>query len=420
MATFTRQPFAELSTPRMQALGSSKNRQNALSPSTPSFARPLKPSATSSIGKRQRDSDIFEDDDCENNDPTVFSSPTKKSRTNSEGLVKPARFSMVAAPLRPSVSLTASPATAMPSIRKSLSSPNTARSTPISHSRGSPKNKRVHAISKRRASNSPFRRVDPPSFSQSALPFSIDAALSGTISNYTPKPTVTATPTSAPQQASTLDDSMPKSWFFEIHEDTPEQEAANLMEHSASVLDISSDDDAETKAKNDELLRGKENIPPPDFSLLQPRTASANEVDDGEETEIEEPVKRPRLRKITQDAMDEDRRPLGDLPPSEFYGDGCTASSYVTVDVGIERPSRLSKEVNVESTSENVDPVKKATVEPVPAPAPAPAVEEETVVTFSKDVSEPESPLPTTSSDKEVTIAGETTQQATSTPSEEL
>jgi hypothetical protein len=208
---------------------------------------------------------------------------------------------------------------------------------------------------------------------------------------------------------------MPKSWFFEIHEDTPEQEAANLMEHSASVLDISSDDDAETKAKNDELLRGKENIPPPDFSLLQPRTASANDVDDGEETEIEEPVKRPRLRKITQDAMDEDRRPLGDLPPSEFYGDGCTASSYVTVDVGIERPSRLSKEVNVESTSENVDPVKKATVEPVPTPA----IEEETVVTSSKDVSEPESQLPTTLSDEEVTIAGETTQQATSTPSEE-
>lgn len=160
---------------------------------------------------------------------------------------------------------------------------------------------------------------------------------------------------------------MPKGWFFEIHEDTPEQEAANLMTHSATVLDISSDDDAETKARNEELSKGKENIPPPDFALVQPRTASANTLDDGEETEIEEPVKRSHIRKsVSQDAMDEDRKPLGDLKPSEFYADGCDASSYVTVDAGIERPSRLSREVDVESTSENVDPVKKI-AQPAPA-----------------------------------------------------
>ncbi|KAL1601889.1 hypothetical protein SLS59_005054 [Nothophoma quercina] len=404
MATFARQPFGELSTPRLQALGSSKNRQNALSPSTPNFACPLKPSATSSIGKRQREPEIFEDDDCENVDPEAFSSPTKKSR--SSDFVKPARFSMVASPARSSVSLTASPAPSMPSIRKSVSSPNTAKSTPISHSRGSPKNKRLHAISKRRASSSPFRRVDPPSFSQGALPFSIDAALSGTISNYTPKSTVTATPAPAPQQASAIEESMPKGWFFEIHEDTPEQEAANLMEHSASVLDISSDDDAQTKAKNNELLKGKENIPPPDFAPLQPRTASASSVDDdGEETEIEEPVKRPRLRKITQDAMDEDRRPLGDLPPSEFYGDGCDASSYVTVDAGIERPSRLSKEVGADESSENMDPVKK-NVEPAPAVS-------STIASAAERESEHKSAaVLVTISDEQTTIASEPTSQA--------
>ncbi|KAF2626334.1 hypothetical protein BU25DRAFT_411740 [Macroventuria anomochaeta] len=410
MATFTRQPFGEISTPRLQALGSSKNRQNALSPSTPSFACPLKPSATWSIGKRQRQPEIFDEEDCENTDPAVFSSPTKKSRTSSDGFVKPARFSMVASPARSSVSLTASPATSMPSIRKSLSSPNTAKSTPISHSRGSPKNKRLHAVSKRRASSSPFRRVDPPSFSQGALPFSIDAALSGTISNYTPKSTVTARLTPAPQRASALEETMPKSWFFEIHEDTPEQEAANLMEHSASVLDISSDDDAETKAKNEELSKGKENIPPPDFALVQPRTTSANAVDDGEETEIEEPVKRPRLRKIIQDAMDEDRRPLGDLSPTEFYGEGCDASSYVTVDAGIERPSRLSKEVDMEPTSENVDPVKKAVVES------APAVEE--TVAAAVHVEEVTGEAAITSSEKEASTALETTSQADEATSE--
>lgn len=136
---------------------------------------------------------------------------------------------------------------------------------------------------------------------------------------------------------------MPKGWFFEIHEDTPEQEAANLMEHSASVLDISSDDDVDTKQRNEEQERGKENIPPLDFLLSQPRVHSPAE-ESLDEVKVEEPVKRPRLRKFVQDAMEEDRRPLGDLVASDFYAEGCDASSYVTVDAGIEKPSCLSKE----------------------------------------------------------------------------
>ncbi|KAJ4332638.1 hypothetical protein N0V95_009619, partial [Ascochyta clinopodiicola] len=281
-------------------------------------------------------------------------------------------------------------------------------------------NKRLHAVSKRRASSSPYRRVDPPSFSQGALPFSIDAALKGTISNYTPKSTaaatIKATPTPAPQPASSLDESMPKGWFFDIHEDTPEQEAANLMEHSASVLDISSDDDAATKAKNDDLLRGKENVPPPDFALSQPRNAYASHIDDGEETEIEEPVKRPRLRKLTQDAMDEDRRPLGDLPPSDFYAAGCDASSYVTVDTGIERPSRLSKEVDVESVSENVDPVKKAAVEAVPR------VDQAVVVDAQPEIKTDVAIATSTSPEEEghSTVVSEPTSQPLETLSEQL
>lgn len=137
---------------------------------------------------------------------------------------------------------------------------------------------------------------------------------------------------------SILEDSMPNSWFFEIHEDTPEQEAANLMEHSASVLDISSDDDVATKQRNEEQERGKENIPPPDFLLAQQQPRIHEE-----DAEVTEPVKRPRLRKFVQDAMDEDRRPLGDLVASDFYAEGCDASTYVTVDAGAQKSS-LSKE----------------------------------------------------------------------------
>jgi hypothetical protein len=173
---------------------------------------------------------------------------------------------------------------------------------------------------------------------------------------------------------------MPNSWFFAIHEDTPEQEAANLMEHSASVLDISSDDDVTTKQRNEEQERGKENIPPLDFLLAQPRMQSIVEP-----VQVE-PVKRPRLRKFVQDAMDEDRRPLGDLAPSEFYGEGCDASSYVTVDAGMERPSGLSKECNF--STEEPEKVDDENVAPVVEKNVAPVVDE-TVIPVTQEVVTP-------------------------------
>lgn len=153
---------------------------------------------------------------------------------------------------------------------------------------------------------------------------------------------------------------MPNSWFFEIHEDTPEQEAANLMEHSASVLDISSDDDAATKARNEELERGKENIPPPDFTLSRAQSRGDSSLPlESAGWEAGAGVKMPRLREVKQDAMDEDRKPLGDLPASEFYAEGCDQDSYVVVDKGIERPSGLSKEFEF-SCATDEEPVEAA------------------------------------------------------------
>jgi hypothetical protein len=293
------------------------------------------------IGKR-RASSVYEDEDSENVDPSIFNSPNKKSKTTDESL-KPFTYSLMSS-TKPSSAITTSPPT-VPSVRKALSQPSTSNSTPIGHSRGSPKHKRIGVLSKRRVSSSPFRRIDPPSFSNSpALPFSIDAALKGSIPDYTPK----ATPTPAPSHVSTLEESMPKSWFFDIHEDTPEQEAANLMEHSAAILDISSDDDSETKRRNEN--RGKENIPPPDWILMQSSQLSTSATGmKADELNVVEHVKLPRLRKIAQDAMDEDRQALSDLPPADFYAEGLDATSCVTVEVGCEKPSRLSKELSFDT-----------------------------------------------------------------------
>lgn len=176
---------------------------------------------------------------------------------------------------------------------------------------------------------------------------------------------------------------MPKSWFFEIHEDTPEQEAANLMEHSASVLDISSDDDAATKARNEDLERGKENIPPPDFTLSQAHSHGASPVPQESSGVEAAGVKMPRLREVKQDAMDEDRKPLGDLPASEFYGEGCDQDSYVVVDKGIERPSGLSKEFEIHQPAEE-EPQPVPEVEPVET-----AKEDESIVIFADENAAP-------------------------------
>ena len=148
-----------------------------------------------------------------------------------------------------------------------------------------------------------------------------------------------------------------------------------MMEHSAAVLDISSDDDFETKRKNEDFERGKENIPPPDFCPAQPRTQlSADSMDTDKGTSTEH-VKLPRLRKIAQDAMDEDRLPLGDLPAADFYGEGLDATSYVTVDVTLDKPSSLSKEFDFSCAT----PEKKAVKEciEVPVESQEPLVTEE-------------------------------------------
>ncbi|KAF2816318.1 uncharacterized protein BDZ99DRAFT_471556 [Mytilinidion resinicola] len=346
----TRQPFAALDSPRLQSLSNIKNRQNAI---PASFSPSQKPTHSTATKRRYSPSVFDSDNDSENIEPSIFNSPTKRSKTT-DGLAKPSQFITTTQSARTSPTTLPSPrkiiTPTLPSVRKALSSPSTASSTPIGSSRGSPKHKRVGLLSKRRASSSQFRRIDPPAFSpsmangNSGLPFSIDAALSGTIPTYTPKPAVAAMPT--------LEEAMPKTWFFDIHEDTPEEEATNLMEHSACTLDISSDDDGEMRKAREGAERGKENIPPPDFVFASTSIDAEANVDDvaTEMTGLEgvgaiHEVKLPKLRRpLVQDAMDQDRSPLSDLPAKDYYGPGCDESSFVTVDAAIEKPSGLSKE----------------------------------------------------------------------------
>ena len=167
----------------------------------------------------------------------------------------------------------------------------------------SPTKKRIGLLSRRRVSSASYSRVDPPSFANAdshiRSPISLNAAISstGTIS----KSNLLA-------EDINLKSAIPvkRTWIFNVYEDTDEQYAGNMMEHSTKTLDISSEDESRIAAKND---RGKENIPPPGY------VASSSNVTTS------------RADIMT----DEPRTPLGSLNAEEFYSEDCDASSFFVV-----------------------------------------------------------------------------------------
>lgn len=133
--------------------------------------------------------------------------------------------------------------------------------------------------------------------------------MSGTLKS---EPKVTA--------GATIQESMPKAWFFDIYEDTPEEEASNLMEHSTQTLDLSSDEECAKKEKSD---RGKENTPPEGYDAP---TASRPAPKHIKKTEIVR-------KKVFVDEMDDgERSPLSALEMDPFIPEGLDKDSHVVVD----------------------------------------------------------------------------------------
>jgi hypothetical protein len=326
--------------------------------------------------------------DLENIDPSILSSPSKKAKGFDGTPVKTPVFSLVdAIPKASGFSTPLNSPSASNLKRKnlSLSVPTTTNATPISHSRGSPKHKRVGLLSKgRRFSSSPFRRVDPPSFSSSSggLPFSIDAALSGTISSYKPAAVAPALP--EPVLSSRDSKSMPSSWFFDIHEDTPEEEAANLMEHSTLTLDISSDDDCDARRRKEIDDRGKENVPPPDWQ--GPTLRRAYSAPAGSHKGIHSAKKALEIVEKAKDAMQEDRAALGALNAEDFYPEGLDDKSVVVVDAAVEK--EVAKVVEEHKASK----LSTEQLFEVAASSTVAAVEEKIIATEEKIFIRPDSP----------------------------
>jgi hypothetical protein len=131
---------------------------------------------------------------------------------------------------------------------------------------------------------------------------------------------------------------MPSSWEFEIYEDTPEEEAANLMEHSTQTLDLSFDDET-AKAQRD--CRGKENEAPEGYDAPSAsRLAStANEPTPPSPTRTK---KNEFIRRKITEMDDGERSPLSDLETDEFIPQGLEKDSQVIIDASPEKTTQLN------------------------------------------------------------------------------
>lgn len=345
--TITRQPFGSLKGSRLRNLSHVKNVQNGMMTlgsshePHPSMIKakpyldvealinmtPALPSLKPSSLKRRHESS--QSDDCwnsENVDPDLLSSPTKKTKTGAQNFDQPFKASKF------NLNIMGRPINAMKSknplhieTHKAIESlkrkstddtpeesgkPSKMRHLETAPAGRSPKSKRIGILSRRRMGTNSFTRINPPSFSatrtSNEISYSIDAALSGTVSSRKKK------------VISMLDGSSTNGWKFAIREDTEGERLDNILQHSTCILDISDDEGTANGMDG----RGKENIPPADW------------------TPITNPVPVSRKDKMT----DEPRTPLGDLNAGEYYGEGCDTNSFVII------PDENSESSEVEKT----------------------------------------------------------------------
>lgn len=314
MASVSRQPFAPLDQCRLQSLTSLKNRQNAFTPQS----------------NTKRKAELLDMDDFENVDPSLSAKRPKGAASGTptkDMFKKPSSFVLTKATITPSANVRAlvSPMKASTAPRRTLhpKSPinklntNVTKSSPMSAPAGrSPtRGKRSGILSNRRRTAGPYTRVDPPSFAlDSAAPFSLDAALKGTIPSYGSRPRSNALSKGSSISSALAEPDMRASWFFDIHEDTPEQEMTNLLQHSTCVLDISSDEESEQKARRESAEgRDKENVPPSD--------------------DVSQTSARRSARAAALDAMvvDKERIALGEMNTADFFAAGCDETSVIIV-----------------------------------------------------------------------------------------
>lgn len=269
--------------------------------------KPALPTTKFTFTSSTKRSFAFNDDadvlDIENVDPAEFSSKRSKG---TDGKAKPA-FNLVTPLAKDILSKAISkknPSSTTEAAKYNL--PSGINSGPAGRTA---KPKRVGDLSSKRRSiktgrAEPSRKGRSVKPTNAGLAFSLDTALTNTLVSYDSVP---AAKSKARAKSTGLS--------FEIREDSFDEHNAIVMEHSTCILDISSDDEAVARARED---RGKENIPPPDHVAVSVNRSIA----------VEEKKAR---RAAHAHAMDEDRSPLGVLPAEPFYGAGLDSTSVEVI-----------------------------------------------------------------------------------------
>ncbi|KAL9111513.1 MAG: hypothetical protein Q9227_004000 [Pyrenula ochraceoflavens] len=299
MATLTpvRQPFGVVDGSRLRTLASKKNTQAAIISANPS-------------SKRRHTSP--DNSDSENVDPDLFKFLGKRKRTDNDWTdsEKPSKYhSSFSLTVQPQSTPSFTPRTDTPRLTVSSTKPSpivTPASAPAAAGRSPTKARKAGILGNRRVSSNgsiKYKGLGPPSYGLSksrAPPLSLAAALNGTFAR------------SKRRNVATLEESVPKAWDFKIYEDTEEEHAFNLLGHSVTNTDI---DENKRRSPPPEPDDDKENVPP-GFMSVPPNTRSR--------TAAAAAAKKDMM-------VSSDRAPLGDLQPSDFYGPGCDATSFVLV-----------------------------------------------------------------------------------------
>ncbi|KAG5918179.1 hypothetical protein E4U61_001988 [Claviceps capensis] len=259
MVCVLRPALAPLDRARIQSLMSWKNSQNNILQTN-----------------TKRKADLLDYDDTENVDLSTFA---KRSKGVSSFMLKPSAYVLATAAATPTTEAGASrnpfhSGTAPRRILKlkSRSSRLNTITTPSPLPAPAGRSPTLSTRSGLPSTRTRSSEADSCTRDESRASDFLGTALSGTIRTFGSRPRSNAvSKESTSTQSPLIGLNSVEGWFFDIHEDTPDEEMTNMLQHRTCTLDISSDEEIEQRESREKAEgRDKENVPPFDDRSQSP------------------------------------------------------------------------------------------------------------------------------------------------------
>ncbi|KAG6291093.1 hypothetical protein E4U09_004095 [Claviceps aff. purpurea] len=259
MVCILRPALAPLDRARIQSLMSWKNSQNSILQTN-----------------TKRKADLLDYDDTENVDPSMF---VKRSKGVSSFMLKPSAYVLTTAAATPTTAgASRNPFHSGTAPRRILklksrsSRLNTTITTPSSLPAPAGRSPTLSTRSGLPTTRTRSFEADSSTRDESRASDFLGTALSGTIRTFGSRPRSNAvSKESSSTQSPLIGLNSVEGWFFDIHEDTPDEEMTNMLQHRTCTLDISSDEEIEQRESREKAEgRDKENVPPFDDRSQSP------------------------------------------------------------------------------------------------------------------------------------------------------